>query len=260
MEITFKNYKYHKDILNITISPKEIVGVTGKNYKDFLNIFNIINKHTEIKIDGNRLLMKDIDYYKNKIVYIKNLNYLEKNYTIEEYLINEIVTHNLDISNEYKTVLDTLIVVGLDYLDLSTNIKDLTTSEKTLLTISTELLYNAEVLVLDEPYLGLDKINTKIVNIILNKLAEEYDKTIILGLSNVEDVYNYTNYVCLVNNNKLDKYGETEEVYKDIKFLEKHNYSIRNSIKFISLVHDRGINLNYNKDIRDIIKDIYKHV
>ena len=259
MEITFKNYKYHKDIINTTIYPSTIIGITGPNYKEFLNIFNIINKHTEIKIDGNRLTTKDVDYYKNKIVYIDNINYLETNKTVYDYLLSIINLYDIKVLNEYNKIMNALTILGLN-IDLNTNINDLTTSEKTLLTISTELLFNGEILILNEPYLGLDKINIKLVNIILNKLKDDYQKTIILASNNSNELYNYTEYMYFINGNKLQKEGQTEELYENITFLEKYNYEIPNSIKFISTIKDKGIKIDYKKDIRDIIKDIYKSV
>ena len=259
MEITFKNYKYHKDIINTTIYPSTIIGVTGPNYKEFLNIFNIINKHTELKIDGNRLTTKDVDYYKNKIVFIKNINYIETNKTIYEYLTSIIDLYDIKVVNELKKVINALTVLGLN-IDLNSKVNDLTTSEKTLLTISTELLFNGEILILDEPYLGLDKINIKLVNIVLNKLKDDYQKTIILGSNNSNELYNYTDYMYFINGNKLVKEGITTDIYHDTKFLDKYSYEVPNSIKFISKIKDKGIKIDYKKDIRDIIKDIYKNV
>ena len=63
-----------------------------------------------------------------------------------------------------------------------------------------------------------------------------------------------------INGNKLQKEGPTEELYENITFLERYNYEIPNSIKFISTIKDKGIKIDYKKDIRDIIKDIYKSV
>ena len=259
MEITFKNYKYHKDIINTTISEKTIVGVTGPNYKEFLNIFNIVNKHTEIKINGNRLTTKDLTYYKNKIVYIDNINYLNTNKTIKDYIIDIISTNEINILNETKKINNALSILGLN-LDINTNINDLTTSQKTLLTLSIELLYNAEILVLNEPYLGLDKTNIKIINLVLNKLKDNYNKIIVFGSSNSNELYNYTDYMYFINKNKLQREGETKELYEDINFLNKYNYEIPETIKLISKIKEKGIKIEYKKDIRDIIKDIYKSV
>ena len=259
MEITFKNYKYHKDIINTTIYPSTIIGITGHNYKEFLTIFNIINKHTELKINGNRLTTKDVDYYKNKIVFIKNINYIETHKTVYEYLMDTININNLSIDDESNKIYNAISILGLN-IDLNTNINDLTTSEKSLLTISIELLFNGEILILDEPYLGLDKKNIKLVNIVLNKLKEDYQKTIILGSNNSNELYNYTEYMYFTNKYKLLKEGNTTDIYEDIKFLEKYNYEIPDSIKFISIIKEKGIKIDYKKDIRDIIKDIYKSV
>ena len=48
MEITFKNYKFNKENLNIKFKENIIIGITGNNYYNFINIFNIVNKYTNI--------------------------------------------------------------------------------------------------------------------------------------------------------------------------------------------------------------------
>ena len=174
MEIAFKNYKFKKENLNISFKENTIIGITGNNYNDFINIFNIINKYTNVYIDGVKLNNKNLYFYKNKISYHKNLNKMNINLSIKDYLLSIIIMNDIKLKDNIKKIKDSLIIANLKDLDINTNINDLSTSEKTLLTLSINLIYNPAILILDDIYLGLDLNNIKKINLLLNKLIDNY--------------------------------------------------------------------------------------
>ena len=258
MEIRFSNYKYNKHSINLTIDSNTIIGVTGDNYEDFLNIFNFINKFTNISVDKVKLNSKNVLYYNNKIVYIKNIDY---NMTIKEYMLYLIDNYKLEVKDINKKIIDSLKIVGLKNIDINMGINDLSTSEKTLLLMACSLVFNPEVIVLNNPYFGLDNKMIKRTNILFNKLIDQYNKTIIIGSNNSNELYKYTKEMIFIRDDNIIRYDKTINVYKDIEFLKDNNFDIPLSVLFTSKVNDKKkVNLNYLQDIRDIIKDIYKHV
>ena len=225
MEIRFKNYKYEKQNINFCINENTIFGITGTKYKELLSIFNIINKYTNVTINKNKLNNKNILFYQNKITNIKKIN-------------------ELDIKDKKELY-----------------IKDLSTSERNLLRVSISLLFNPEIIILDEPYFGLDIKNIKRLNILFNRLTDQYKKTIILGSYNSNELYKYTKKMIFISNNNILKIGDTKEIYKNVKFLKDNNFDIPESVIFTYNANNKkSIKLDYLQDIRDIIKDIYKHI
>ncbi len=258
MEIRFSNYKYKKQNINITIDSNTIIGITGDNYEEFLNIFNFINKFTNVIVDKVKLNSKNVLYYNNRIVYIKSI---ENNMSIKEYMLYLMSNYNLEIKDVNKKIVDSLKIVGLKNIDIDMSIKDLSTSEKTLLLLAASLIFNPEVIILNNPYFGLDNKMIKRTNILFNKLVDQYNKTIIIGSNDSNELYKYTKEMIFIKNDNVTRYDKTINVYKDIDFLNNNNYDIPLSVTFTSKVNNKKkVNLNYLQDIRDIIKDIYKHV
>lgn len=258
MEIRFSNYKYKKQNINITIDSNTIIGITGDNYEEFLNIFNFINKFTNVIVDKVKLNSKNVLYYNNRIVYIKSI---ENNMSIKEYMLYLMSNYNLEIKDVNKKIVDSLKIVGLKNIDIDMSIKDLSTSEKTLLLLAASLIFNPEVIILNNPYFGLDNKMIKRTNILFNKLVDQYNKTIIIGSNDSNELYKYTKEMIFIKNDNVIRYDKTINVYKDIDFLNNNNYDIPLSVAFTSKVNNKKkVNLNYLQDIRDIIKDIYKHV
>ena len=261
MEITFKNYKFKKENLNITFKENTIIGITGNNYYDFISIFNIVNKYTNVYIDNIKLNNKNLYFYKNKISYHQNLNKMNINLSIKEYLLSIIIMNDIKLKDNIKKIKDSLIIANLKDLDIDTNINDLSTSEKTLLTLSINLIYNPDILILDDIYLGLDLNNIKKINLLFNKLIDNYHKTVIIVSNDQNRLYKYTKYMYFIDKNNVVLEGNTKDTYKKINVLNKYNFKVPDSVVFINKVHKKkNIDLDYLQDIRDIMKDIYKHV
>ena len=64
-----------------------------------------------------------------------------------------------------------------------------------------------------------------------------------------------------IKNNQVVLEGKTTEVYQKVEVLKKQKLSIPEIIEFTYLAKKKKeVKIDYHKDIRDIIKDIYKHV
>ena len=215
----------NKHKLNISTKNKKLIGIHST--KSIINLF---------------------DQNNNKITNFKNINNISTNKTIYEYMIDIIRSYNLEIKNELKKIKDSLKLSFLNHIDINRYINTLSTAEKTLLTLSISLIFNPEMIILEDAYLGLDRKNTMKLNILFNKLIDDYNIKIILIDKDINKLYKYTNHIYY--NNKLTK-------NKDL-YLEDVD---EETISFIKKVKDiKNIKLTYYKDVRDIIKDIYKSI
>ena len=263
MEIKLENLKLNDWELNTTLSSEDIIGITGPEYEEVLEILSlkeiaegqiIINKETITKEN-------QYDYYK-KISLVqkdfKKINYLN---TIKEHMDFIINYYHLQIKNIEKKEKDSLKIVGLDSSLLDRNITSLSKSEQKKVQIAISLLSNPEIIILDEPFKSLDNKSRKKIMMILTKLKEQYHKIIIIGSNNADILYQYTTKMLFVKNKRIFLEGSTQELYERVDYLKRNGYKIPEIVLFTyKAIKKKKVKLEYHKDIRDIIKDIYKNV
>jgi len=264
MEIVFEkvsNQIFHN--LSLILSPGKIIGVTGTNKTEFLKTLNYL-----LPVEGNATC-KEMAYTKdNQYEIRKNMSYVEQKFqgysfleTVEEQILF-LLRHNcLTIEEPRKKILAAFKMVGLKESDLEKKLIVLSNSEKKQLQLAIALLSNPRILLLDEPFLYLDAKTQKKLERLFIKLKERYHKTIVIASSNSNMLYQLTEEMYFLKNGTILKKGKTTTLYQNVNFLERYHYEVPPLAKFTSQsVKEKGAKLEYHKDIRDLIKDIYKHV
>ena len=263
MEIEYTDYKSSDNILNFTIKHQEINGILGKKYQELINNIKIRNNYQgTIKINGELLEKENIQYINKKICIVKRefeCNYFTN--TVYDLMNYEIDRKSISLKNREKKIRDSLVIVGLDESYLLRPISTLSTSEKKIIQLAISLLSNPEVLILEDIFKYLDKNWEKKVIMLLQKIKDQYYKTIILASEESEELYKYTTNLIIYKNNKILISGNTYEIMQRVDFLKKNRINIPKIVEFTYLAKKKkNIKIEYHKDVRDIIKDIYKHV
>ena len=94
-----------------------------------------------------------------------------------------------------------------------------------------------------------------------NKIKDRYQKTIIFISNDSDMLYNNTEKIIYAKNNRIIESTDTNSFYNNVSNLKKYKIDIPNSVELIYLVKQKKkIKLTDYKDVRDILKDIYKHV
>ena len=206
-----------------------------------------------------------IENIKNKSIQkvgIVNEEYFKDNFLIKvfEWMYYEIRRKRLILKNPKKKIDDSLKIVGLDNTYLNRNINSLSSSEKILIILAISLLSNPEIIILDDLFKYFDKVNERRLFILLEKIRDNYNKTIILINDDNEILYKYTKYLVIKKNNLFIE-GDTNKLFQRVDFLHKNNIKVPEIIELTHLIKKKKkIKLEYHKDVRDILKDIYKHV
>lgn len=161
----------------------EISGFIGPNGSGKSVFFKVISgflkpSSGEIQYDG-AVVGKDIDFLPNLGVLIEKPGFIE-NYTHKknlEYLaaISGLITKE-DID-------DVLIKVGLDP-NLNTKVKNFSLGMRQRLGIAQAIMENQEIIVLDEPFNGLDKRGQSEMKEVINSLRN--DNKVILLTSHID--------------------------------------------------------------------------
>ena len=228
-----------KNKLIINLNDNEINGIItdDKNL-----IINLLSEKDKVSI-----IREDFEY-----------NYFD--ITIYDYMVGEIEKKNLVLKDKAKKIIDSLKIVGLSKIDITRCVITLSESEKKLLQIAISLLSNPNIIVFEEPFNKLDTKSQKRLIIFFQMIKEKYNKTIIFITNNSEILYKYADYIVIIKNNKVISNGK-KEIFEDVDLLTTNGVSIPEIVEFTYKAKKKyNIKIDYHNDIRDIIKDIYKHV
>lgn len=263
MEVKLENIKINDWEFSTVLSSENIIGVTGPEYEELLEIF-----HLENMPEGN-ITINDVELTtENNLEFYKTISVIEKEFekinylnTVKEHMDYIINYYHLQIKNIEKKEKDSLKIVGLDDSILDRNITTLSRSEKKKVEIAIGLLSNPEIVILDEPFIFLDNKSRKRIIMVLKKLKEQFDKLIIIGTKDAEILYQYTDKMLFVKNKRIFLETETESGYERVDYLKRNGFQVPERVLFTyKAIKKKKVKIEYHKDIRDIIKDVYKHV
>lgn len=269
MEITLKNvgYRYKNkkilDHINLKIEDNHITGITGEYKSTLCKLIDAVKQPTTGTITvGNILLDKDSIKVIRKQVCMIHQNYQEQFFTnnLKEEILFITECLNYQARDINKKMNQSLAIVGLDKKYLNKNINTLSNGEKKLLQVAVSLITNPDIIIFDEAFVELDYTNQKKLIKLIKQLKEKYKKTIIIASNNANLLYELTDDIVILQKGHILAADSTTKVYQSIELLEKNDIDIPDLIMFTSLAKQKKVKLTYHRDIRDLIKDVYKHV
>lgn len=224
----------------------------------------------EIKIRSG-LKSKKIDIEKS-ILSIQDsdddtINNLREDYEVvvidnlDDYFIGKTVIDEITLYSKYPEltiVSDVMQLLGLSREFFDKKVRDLSRTEKIYLNLLRNIAKIDEIVLFLDVYLGLDQSNRKKLKSVLNYLKASH--LVIICSSDVNDLYDLADYSIIANKTSL-KYSATDDIYTDVSTLLKYKLDVP-TLPYITYKakEEKNVKLFYSKDVRDIIKDIYKHV
>ena len=145
--------------------------------------------------------------------------------------------------------------MGLDESFYKRSPFELSGGEKRRVAIAGILVLNPEILILDEPTVGLDPAGTKIILDLIKKLHAE-GKTIIMVTHDMELVFEYATDVIVLKEGKVAFEGKPEVLFG--KNSGDLSLEIPKLYEFLQKVEKRGLGINMPKirNIDDLIKEL----
>ena len=269
MEITLKNvgYRYKNkkilDHINLKIEHNRITGITGE-YKTLLCEIIDATKldYSGSVVVGDALLNKEnLKWIRKEVCLIQQnpQNQIFTNNVKEEiaFLISRLAYQPKDINKKMEQALE---MVGLNKSYLDKEIKTLSSGEKKLLQVAIGLIYNPNIIIFDEPFVELDFINQRKLLKLIKVLKEKYQKTIIITSNNCNLLYEITDDIVILKKGRILAADNTVKVYQNMTLLKENDIDMPDLIKFTMLAKQKKVKLSFHRDIRDLIKDVYKHV
>ena len=178
------------------------------------------------------------------------------------YFVGNTVLNELDI---YCNSVDILFIervmecFSLEHNFLNKSISSLSYTEKIYLNIIRNIILSTDIIIFDDIFQFLDYSNQKKIKNLLKYLKSQA-YIICVTSRDVNVLYEISDYSIIWNKNTF-RFDTTDNIYTDVEMLKKAKLKIP-TLPYITYKAktEKNVKLFYSKDIRDIIKDIYKHV
>ncbi len=186
--------------------------------------------------------------------------------SFEQFFYNEIINDfnfilkRHHVKNVKKKMFDSLKMLGLSSSFLYRSPDSLSLSERKKISLALILSFNPKVILLNEPFMGLDGKDKESIIKIINMMKIRYGKTIVIASKDTDVIFRLSDKVILVNKGRVVKEGDKYDILTDTYLLKKCNLKVPKLIEFSNLVSEKGVNIGYRDDINDLAKDIYRYL
>lgn len=226
--ISIENLKvsYGKNLvlkdLNLTVQSPSIHGLAGLNGSGKTTLLNTIYGMKEKK--SGSVSYGSTSLTKNKIAYLETTNYFYSYITGKEYLMM-FRTQNKDFDIDRWN--------ELFELPLNRLIENYSTGMKKKLALMGVICLNREIIMLDEPFNGVDLETVQKIKLLLVKLKEN-NKTIIITSHVLESLFGICDFLSYLNNGIIQftkekkDFGSVEE-----EIFSVHQERLDNQIKLL---------------------------
>ena len=172
--------------------------------------------------------------------------------------------YNYKVDNIEKRIEDTLKMIGLDNSYLDKNPFNLSSGEKSLLSLGVVLSLNPKLIIIDEPTIYLDNKKEEYLIKLLKRLKNNYHKTIIIFTSNIEFALKISDNYVILKKGKITSKGTNKELMTNMDKVKNAGISIPQIVDFINTANKKkNINLEMTFDIKELsifFIDSYKDI
>ena len=198
--------------ISFQVNRGEILGFLGPNGAGHTTTMNILTGYISstsgsVKVCGYNIL-DDPDEVKRRIGYLPENPPLYMDMTVTEYLNFVYELKKVKISRQ-DHLKDILALVGLTHVK-GRMIKNLSKGYKQRVGLAQALIGNPEVLILDEPTVGLDPKQIIEIRNVIKLLGQ--NRTVILSTHILQEVSAICDHVVIINNGRIAAMDSTENL------------------------------------------------
>lgn len=263
LENVTKKYGKHVAVnkLNLTINKGEVLGLLGPNGAGKSTTMNMLTGYisaTEgsIKIDGIDIL-EDPIAAKRKIGYLPELPPVYMDMTVMEYLKFVSKLKHVKKQDIEPSLIRIMALVKITHVK-DRLIKNLSKGYKQRVGFAQALIGDPEVLILDEPTVGLDPKEIIEIRNLITSIGKE--RTIILSSHILQEVSAVCDRVVIINKGEIIVSGTAEELSKRLSYSSKmilrvkgNKTDIIEALKTVEDVKDVTSNGTFEEGTVDVI-------
>lgn len=265
-----ENYSVKKvfEDINITIEDNKIIGLIGKSGSGKTTILELLDglllpTSGMIEIGDNILTAdksyKDLEQIRKKVGLLFQFSEEQFfHFKVRDELLFRLRLYQYHLSEAEKRMRDAMKLVGLEESILEANPHLLSNGEKRKVALATVLIYNPELILFDEPTVGLDASGKKYLITLIRILKNRYHKTVVIASHDTDFIHQICDQIILIGKDIV--MGTKYEIFlrNDLK---KYGVQIPKVIEFSKKVLEKKqVKLGYRDEINDLIKDIYRNV
>lgn len=254
------------DDVSFNVERGHILGILGKNGAGKSTIFRIILNildpdEGEVLYNGEKINGEISD----RIGYLPEVGSLIDSYTVYEQCMYYGKMKSMkteDIKNHMFELLEQFEIV--EYANMK--IKELSKGNKQKIQFIIALLHNPDLLILDEPFSGLDPVSVEYFKRIILQLKDQ-GKTIIFSSHIMSQVEMLCEDIVIINNGKIVLNGNLESIKqeysnKTLDITGKIPESTLRQIEIFGIVNKKGdnryiVNLANKERISDVFRLLY---
>lgn len=243
------------DNLTFEINNGEIIGLLGQNGAGKTTTMNMITGFIEptegnILIDGEDIL-KNGKNIRKKIGYMPENTPLYKDLTVKEFVKFMAELKYVSKSEIKKEVEEILKKVGI--IDVKNKlIKNLSRGYKQRVSLAGALIGNPEILILDEPTVGLDPKQIVEIRELIKELGKS--RTVILSSHILSEVSQICEKVIIINKGKLVTIDSPSNLEKNVTITNSIIVTVEdkdNNMKNLENKYDEILKVELQKDNED---------
>ena len=208
----YKSYAGKTAVKDLTFSvdPGEILGLIGPNGAGKSSTIKIILDFMkpdsgEVKIFGHQMNEAD----KNLLGYLPEEKGLYKNLTAIDLILYLASLKGMDSARAEKKA-DVLLQQTGMLENKNMKIKNMSKGMGQIIQFIVTIIHDPKLLILDEPFSGLDPVNTDIMKNMIGNLRDE-EKAIILSTHQMNQVEELCDRVLMINKGQAVLYGDLRE-------------------------------------------------
>ena len=255
--------KYILKDINFTIDSKDefimLLGESGAGKSTLVQLFNglLLTNDGDVLVFDKRLSNDKKIKLKDTRKKVGLVFQFPEYQLFEENVLKDVAfgPKNFKMDNPIELAKEALSMVGLDESFYERSPFTLSGGQMRKVAIAGILASNPDILVFDEPTVGLDPIAKKELLELLVKLNEEYHKTIIFITHDMDVVGYVGKRILVLNDGSIVFDGTKDELFKNENLMEKYSIDYPNTVKML-----RKVKCKFNVELDELkytIDDVY---
>ncbi|AZZ59866.1 energy-coupling factor transporter ATPase [Oenococcus sp. UCMA 16435] len=279
MEINFKNvnFNYQLNTPFSTVALEDvsfnipsgsftsIIGHTGSGKSTVLQLIDglLTPASGDIKVGDFQLNSQSSQkHLKN---FRKNIGFIfqfSENQLFEETVEKDLIFGPKNFGVDEKTAKENarriLKIVDLPETILQKSQLDLSGGQRRRVAIAATLISDPQLLLLDEPVIGLDPSGRDKLMALFKRLNQQ-GKTIVMISHEMDDVADYSDQIIVLNAGRVSKIGSPKEIFSDENYIRKEGLRLPSAIEFANQLQKTGFPIvNSIKNKQQLLKEIKK--